>query len=86
MREQDMQFSKAKELGRLAGIEAVDQSGLDSDELIATLRPGHDAWSESAAAARAHAFDGVPDDDALRAAYYRAYDEGAVSRIRELTA
>jgi hypothetical protein len=81
-----MKFSKAKELGRAAGAEAVDESGLDADELLATLRPGHDSWSESAAGARAHAIDGVPDDDALRNAYYRAYDDGARLRISGLTA
>jgi len=36
--------------------------------------------------ARAHALDGVPDTDELRAAYYRAYDAGAQARIKELYA
>lgn len=69
-----------------AGIEAVDESGLDTDELLVTLRPGHDAWSESAAGARVHTLLGFRDlTDEERQEFYRAYDESAVARIRELT-
>lgn len=74
------------ETARNAGIEAVNESGLDVEELLATLRFGHDRWSEAAAGARVHAllgFDGLSDDD--RQAFYRAYDAGAEDRIRELT-
>ena len=56
------------------------------EALMRTLRAGHVPWSEGAAAAGAHALDGVPSTDELRAAYYRAYDAGAQARIEELYA
>lgn len=93
-----MNVEKAIELGRLAGRDAVndfrheflmgsrgDHEGL-SEALLDTVRAGHVPWSESAINARAHALDGVPDDDEMRLAYYRAYDDGARARIAELTA
>jgi hypothetical protein len=79
-----MELERAIELGKAAGVEAVNESGMTLPELLATLRSGHGAWSESASAARAHALDGVPDDDAVRLAYYCAYDQGAQERIHEI--
>lgn len=73
-------FSKAEQ----AGAEAVDESEMDLDSLVATLQPGHDAWSESAIGAGVHTMLGCPNDDESRQEFYRAYDRGAVARIRAL--
>lgn len=74
-------------IAKQAGIDAVDESGMDAEELLATLRPGHVAWSEDAAGARVHALLGFGElSDEERQEFYRAYDEGAASRIHEIAA
>lgn len=69
-----------------SAVEAVNDADLGHDDLRATLRNAHGSWSDAAAAAGCHDFDGIEDSDRARQLYYRAYEGAARAHVERLTA